>query len=133
MFDRVIGDAKSSAVVSDNGSGRLGIAKFLEACTNGACFFAIVEESGKFGFGGAGDNFTQYLAKYIDSTIGGRWRVIRQRRFGRIHWAAAEELVSGGARASFGCCKVGSIAFNVEDHVTGTIADDGIRVRSAVV
>jgi hypothetical protein len=47
--------------------------------------------------------------------------------------AAAEVLVAGGARSSFRCRKVGGIAFNVEDHVTGAIADDCIGVRSAVV
>ena len=77
LFDHVIGDAEGGTVVGDNWSGRLGIAKFHEACMNRACFFAVVEESSKFSFGSTGDNFTQYLAIYIDSTIGGRWRVIR--------------------------------------------------------
>ena len=58
LFYRVVGDAKGCTVISDNWSRRLGIAKFLRACTNRAHFFTIVEESSKFGFGGAGYNFT---------------------------------------------------------------------------
>ena len=58
LFDRVIGDAKGGTVVSYNWSGRLGIAKFLKARTDWARFFAIVEESSKFGFSGTGYNFT---------------------------------------------------------------------------
>jgi hypothetical protein len=58
LFDRVIGDAKGGTVVSYNWSRRLGIAKFLKARTNRARFFAVVEESGEFGFGGTGYDFT---------------------------------------------------------------------------
>jgi hypothetical protein len=59
LFDHVIGNAKGGTVlVSYDWSGRLGIAKFLKARMNWACFLAVVEESSKFGFSGTGYDFT---------------------------------------------------------------------------
>eukprot|EP00522_Entomoneis_paludosa_P018347 CAMPEP_0172452096 /NCGR_PEP_ID=MMETSP1065-20121228/9860_1 /TAXON_ID=265537 /ORGANISM="Amphiprora paludosa, Strain CCMP125" /LENGTH=41 /DNA_ID= /DNA_START= /DNA_END= /DNA_ORIENTATION= len=38
-----------------------------------------------------------------------------------------------GATTSLGLGEVGGIAVDAEDHVTGLVADDGIRVGAGVV
>ena len=53
LFDRVIGDAGGGAVVGLDGRRWLWVTEFFEGGADGARFFAVVEQSGEFGFGGA--------------------------------------------------------------------------------
>jgi hypothetical protein len=57
LLDGVICNTSGRAVVSDDGSAQLGMAQFFQTNTLGTCGFAPVEECGKFGFGGTGDDF----------------------------------------------------------------------------
>jgi len=102
LFYGVIGDARGGAVVSLDRSRWLGMAEFFEADTDQAGFLAVVEESGKFGFSSAGDNFTHDLAEYVDCAIGRRKRVGWRQGFAGISGAAAEEVVASSAGTSFG-------------------------------
>ena len=77
LLDDVIGNAEGGAVVRDHGSGRLGMTEFLQADSDRAGFFAVVEKSSEFGFGGAGQDFAHDLAQDIDGSIGGRRGIIR--------------------------------------------------------
>ena len=133
LFDRVVGDSRGGTVVGLNGSGRLGMTKFFETHADRACFFAVVEEGSKLSFGGTGNDFAQDLAEDVDGTVGGWWGAVRRRGFGGVMGTTAEEVVSGGARASLGCSKVGGIALDVEDHVAGVEADRSVGMRSAVI
>lgn len=72
LFDSVINNTSSSAVVSLNGCGRLRMAKFNECMPEGARIFAVVKEGSKFGFSSTGDNFLQDLAVDVDRAIGCR-------------------------------------------------------------
>jgi hypothetical protein len=71
LFDAVVGNAGSGAVVGLDRSGRLRMAKFFEGDPQWACFFAIVEEGGEFSFSGTGENFAHDLAKDVDGAVGG--------------------------------------------------------------
>ena len=52
LFDSVVGDAGGGTVVGLDWCRWLGVAEFLERGTDGAGFLAVVEEAGKFSFGG---------------------------------------------------------------------------------
>ena len=43
LFDGVLGDARSSTIVSLDRSGRLGMTQFFKSCVNGTGLLAIVE------------------------------------------------------------------------------------------
>ena len=58
LFDGVIGDACSGAVVHLDGHWGLLMVQFDESCWEGAGFFAIMEDGGKFSLGSAGNDFT---------------------------------------------------------------------------
>jgi hypothetical protein len=53
LFDTVVGNARSSAVVCLDWGRWLGVAEFFKARTQGARFLSIVELRSKFGFGRA--------------------------------------------------------------------------------
>jgi len=62
LFDGIVGDTASRAVVRDNGSRALGMAHFFEGNADWAGVLAIVKECTKFGFSSTGDDFTHDLA-----------------------------------------------------------------------
>jgi hypothetical protein len=133
LFDCVIGNSGSSAVVSLYGSGWLGImSEFFKAGAKWACLFAIVEEGSKFSFGGAGYDFMEDLAQDVDCPIGRRWWVIRLRRLGMVAGATAEVMVPSSVGAGFGSREVRGIAFDVEDHITGMITYGCVGMGSTV-
>ena len=45
----------------------------------------------------------------------------------------AEIVVPSDMGSGLGCCKVGSITFDVEHHVTGNKVENGMGVHGAVV
>ena len=58
LLDCVIGDADGGTVVDLARGGELRMPEFFEGCSDGTGFFAVMEESGEFGFGGTGANFS---------------------------------------------------------------------------
>ena len=48
-------------------------------------------------------------------------------------WILGEEKVATNSAASFGLGEVGAITVIVQDHVTGVVANDGIRMRCCIV
>jgi len=69
LFDGVVGDARSSAVVSDNGSRWLGMSKFFKSDALGDGLFSVVVEASHFGFGSTGENFFKNFAGDIDGAV----------------------------------------------------------------
>ena len=53
LFDVIVRNACCSAVVGDDGRGRLWVAKFLEGNADGTSFLSVVEKSGDFSFSSA--------------------------------------------------------------------------------
>lgn len=74
---------------------------------------ASLPSGGKFGFCGAGNDFTHDSAKDVDDAIA-RWQQIsRRRRFGWVDGLAVEEVIAGSLRMCFWGAEVGGITFNV--------------------
>jgi hypothetical protein len=132
LFDRIICDAARNLVVCDHGGGGLRVAEFFERGSLGNGFLAIVEQTGEFGFAGAGDDFAEDFRGYIDGAVEWRRRVIG---FGWAVWmgATAEVMEARKAGAGFGFTEVGSIAFDPENHIAGDIFYAAVRVGRNVV
>jgi hypothetical protein len=65
LLDGIACDTSGRAAVGFGNCRRLWVACFLKHCSDWACFFAVVKEGTKFGFGGAGCNFTHDGAKGV--------------------------------------------------------------------
>jgi hypothetical protein len=50
-----------------------------------------------------------------------------------MRWMVAEIMVASSTRACFGLAEIGRVTFYVENHVAGTVADNGIGMRGAIV
>jgi hypothetical protein len=79
LLDGVVGNARSSSVVSCNWSWWLWMAEFFECDSQWACFASIVKECCKFGFDSTSEDFAHDVAHAMDGTvvlwswIGGIW------------------------------------------------------------
>jgi hypothetical protein len=69
LFYAVIGNTDSSSIVSLDRGWRLRMAKFREAGISGTSFFAIVKHADKFGFSGAGEDFTHDVTRNVDGSL----------------------------------------------------------------
>ncbi len=76
LFDDVVGEACGGVIVGDNGSGRLGMAKFLKA---GTSLLSIVNQGSRLGY-----NFLKNSTENVESTIAGRRGGVGGRWAGRV-------------------------------------------------
>jgi hypothetical protein len=127
LFDSVIGDANGGVVVCLDRSRGLGVAHFFEAGADGTSILEVVEEGTQFRFGGTGEDLVHGVAEDVDWSIQWWWRE------GWIRGTVAQVVVASGSGAGISFREVGGIAVNVEDHVTGMVADGSIGVGSTVV
>lgn len=124
LFDGVVGNAEGSAVVGDNDSWWLWMAKFFQADAFGARVFGIEECSSELSFGCGRDNVFEDLAGDMNGTVGARWFVRGE---------FSKEMVAGPTGLGFWLAEVGTIAFNGEDHVGGTKNDFGLGIGGSII
>lgn len=133
LFDAVVGDSSSGAVIGLNCGRWLWMAKFLEADAQRTGFFAVVISGGKFGFGRTGEDFSHNGADDVDGAVGRGVGIIWQRCFGGIGGHVAEKVVASGTRASKINREIGGVAGNEQDHATGVISNDGVRMGCSII
>lgn len=130
LFDGAGANAHCGGVVGEQGSGRLGVAEFLERDAKGTGFFSIVEEGSKFGFSSGGKDFAHDVAVDEDGAVwGGRW----VGRRGIVEWTTAQVVVAGSTGTCFGLGQVGGIAFDPQHHVAAFESDNGIGMSGTIV
>lgn len=130
LADSAVGDSGGSRVIGLDRGGRLGMAHFDEGSAEHGAIFGIVEEAGKFSFSGGGHDIAEDVADSVDGTIvgrlGGGW-------LGWISRFGAEEEVATDTTFGFGFREIGGIAMDVEYHIAGMVADDGIGMGGSIV
>ena len=127
LFDSVVEDASGDAVVSCDDSGRLGPTHLVESGPKGNGALGIEEGRASFSFGGRGEDVAHDASEHMEGTVERGAEAIELVRM------VAEEEETRGAGAGLGLGKVGSVSVVVEDHVTGEVLDDGIRMGGCVV
>ena len=133
LFDSVVDNAGSAAVINLNGSGRLRVTHVREEGAKHDTFSSVKKGSAKFGFSGGGENDPHNGAECMDGTIIQGKRGGRGRRQVWILGKGTEEEVAASAAARFGRRKIGGIAVDSKNHVAGMEANFGIRVSGTVV
>ena len=109
------------------------MAQFFKGKAERGGIFEVEEQGTQFGFSGGGENGGDDGAMIVYGAIDRRGCIIRRRgNIGR-GWCGAEEEMAAGAGAGKGLGEVGCIAMDPKMHVTGVKAEDGIRMRGAVV
>ena len=133
LLHGVVGDADGGAVVRDDGSWRLGVAKFLEAGDLGAGFLTIVVGGSKFRFSSAAKYLLHEDAGDVDGTVAGYWGILRSRGLAGVNRFAAEKMKYRGAGPGFRGTQIACIAFNVKAHVAGDESNLCVWVSRSVV
>ena len=125
LFDGVVCKTFGGGVIDTDGGGRFGISKFVKGGTNGDSILAVEECGSDFGFRGGQHNVAHDIGDGMDGAIDGR---IGVGSMGRVRGAVAQKVVSAGAAPCLWLQKIGGVAVDMEDHVTGQIVDGSTRM-----
>ena len=130
LFDDVVCKNFGGGFIDKNGGGRLGISKFGKGSANGDRLLAIEECGSGFGFRGGQHNIAHDVGDGMDGAVEGQTDVGST---GRFRGAVAQEEVPASAAPCLWFRKIGGVAMDMEDHVTGRIADGRARMGGGMV
>ena len=131
LFNGIVGYPGGTLVVSLNRCCELGMPEFRQGGTQRGGLFGVEKQGTNFCLSGRRHDGSDDAGMDVDCTID------RGRRGGDRWWllgrCGAKEKIAAraGARVCFG--QVGGIAVNVQAHITGGVADCGVRVGRAIV
>ena len=83
-----------------------------------------------FGFSGGCHHVVEDIGNGMDRAVE---RGVSERWLGRVSGLVAKEIVGTNVAASAGFGKVGGVTVEVQDHVTGTVLDGGVRVVRSII
>ena len=126
LLNGIGSDAARSVIVSNNGSGGLGVTHFLKSDAERTGVFAIMKEGTQFGLGGAGENFAHDMTKDVNGAVG----VEVGNAIGTV---LSEKEITGGARAGFGDRQVRRITLDGEEHIACSESDGGVGMGGAII
>ena len=89
-----------------------------------------MRKASEFSFGGRGHDILEDDADGMEGAIVGGWC---GRLLGRIGRVGDKEKMAPDAAASFGLRQIGGVAMDVEYHVAGIVAEDGIWMGRGVI
>ena len=89
-----------------------------------------MKKAGKFSFVGGGHDIIEDDADGMEGAIVGGWC---GRLLGRIGRVGAKEKMALDADASFGLGQIRGVAMDVEDHVAGSVTEDGIGMGRGII
>ena len=104
-----------------------------ELCEGSAYWYGIltiVEGGADFGFRGGRHHVVEDIGDGVDRAVE---REVSERWLGRVSGLVAKEIVVTNAAASAGFGNVGGVTVEVQDHVTGAVADGGIGVGHSII
>ena len=90
----------------------------------------IMEGSANFGFSSGRHHVVENLRGGVDRAVD---RGVSDRWLGRVSGLVADVLVPTYVAASAGLGKVGGVNVEVQDHVTGAVADGGVGVGRSII
>ena len=130
LFDCVVGEAFIGGVVEADWSWWLRVPKFCEGSADWHGLLTIMEDGADFGFSGGRhhvvDNIEDGEDRAVERGVGDLWLV-------RVGGLVSKEVVATDAAARAGLGKVGGVTVEVQDHVTGAVADGGIGVVHSII
>ena len=104
--------------------------KFCEGSAYWLGVLTIMECGADFGFSGGQYHVVENLGDSVDRAVergvGVRWLV-------RVSGLVSKEVVATYAVASSGFVKVGGVTVELQDHVTGAVADGGVGVGCSII
>ena len=130
LFYCAVGEAFGGGVVDADWSRWLRVLEFCEGSAYWHGLLTIMEGGANFGFIGGRHHVVKNLGDGVDRAVekgvGDRW-------LGRVSGLVAKEVVATYAAASSGFRKVGGLTVEVQDHVTGAVADGGVGVGRRII
>ena len=130
LFDGDVGKAIGGGVVDLDWSDRLRVTTFEEQGADRDGLLAFDVSGSNFGSGSQTHHVGHDARNGVDGTIetrtSGGW-------FGHVGANVTQKIVSTSVAAGLRFGEVGGVAVNVEDHVTDSITDCGVRVRGGVI
>ena len=130
LFDGVVCKTFGGGVIYIDGGGQLGMAEFGKGGMNGDSLLAVEEGISDFGFCGGRHNVAHDLGDGMDGAVEG-WTGVGST--GRVQGAVDKDVVPDGAAPCLWLQKIRGVAVDMEDHVTGRIADVHARMGGGVV
>ena len=130
LFDSIVREAHRSCVVDLDGCGRLRMAKFVKGDAQREGIAGGEEGGGNLGFRRRAHDVGEDFGEGMDSAVGDNgWR------WGKhgVNRTWPKEVNTGSTAACVFFGEIGGIAVEMENHVTGEIADFGVRVGVRVV
>ena len=104
--------------------------KFCEGSAYQHGLLTIMEGGADFGFIGGRHHVMKNLGNGVDRAVE---RGVGDRWLGRVNGLVSQEVVANYAAASAGFGKIGGITVEVQDHVTGAVADSGVGVGHIII
>ena len=108
----------------------MGISELGKGGTNGDSLLAVEERDSNFALRGRKHKVACDLGDSMDGAVEGR---IGVGSIGRVQGAVAQEVVTAGAALCLWLRKIRGVTVEMEDHVTGRIADGRVRMGDGVV
>ena len=133
LFDSFVANASCAGIVGLDGCRWLWMPHVFKGGAEHCSFFAVEEESAKFGFGGGGEDGGHHGGMNVNCAVGGRRSGVGIGGTEGIGEWVAEEEKTAWARASFLLREIGGVAVDMEDHAAGVKAKDGGGMCGTVV
>ena len=130
FFYRAVGEAFSGGVVDSDLIWWLRVNKFCEGSAYWHGLLTIMEVGANFGFSSGRHHVVENLEYGVDRFVERR---VSDRWLGRVGGLVAKEVVATYAATSAGIGKVGGVTVEVQDHVTGAVADSGVGVGRSII
>ena len=124
LFAVVVGNGYCYAVVCGYGCLLLGVAQFLEGCSDGDGFLGIQVKGSYFSFSGRSKDILLDLDEGVDGSIVGYILVVA---------LVTKPEASACPAPCFWSCEVGGSTVNVQLHGTGMVSDGRSRMGCQVV
>ena len=130
LFHRVVGEAFSGGVVDADCSWWLWVPKFCEGSADWHGLLTNIEGGADFGFSGGRHPIVKNLGdgedRAVERGVGDWW-------LDRVGGFVAKKVVVTYPDASDGFGKVVGVTVEVQDHITGTVADGGVGVGHSII
>ena len=130
LFDCAVGEAFRGGVVDADWIRWLQVPELCEGCAYRHSFLTIMEGGADFGFSSQRHHVVENIGDGVDRAVE---RGVGDRWIGRVSGLVAKELVATYADAGSGLGNLGDITVEMQDRVTGAVADSGVGVGHIII